>query len=113
MLGPLTRFNDVRSTAAAGVGAVPRVLSAEGGSLSSHKTDQRRIAYRGKEFHFVSYEGHLANPTRGIEAMPPTWFLMRAGKRWEVMPVQAPQEEADLDQQLEQWLEENVFCRAS
>lgn len=79
--------------------------------MGSHKTDQRRITYRGKAFHFVSYEGHLANPTRGLEAMPPTWFLMRAGKRWEVMPVQPAQEEAELDLQLQHWLEANVFCR--
>jgi len=112
-LGPPTRFHGVRKRSRPERARSVASIQQEGSTLSSHKTDQRRIAYRGKEFHFVSYEGHLANPTRGVEAMPPTWFLMRAGKRWEVMPVQVQQEEVELDHQLQQWLDENVFCRAS
>jgi hypothetical protein len=77
--------------------------------MSSYQTAQRRFRYRGREFHFVSYEGHRADPTRAVAATPPTWFLMSAGKRWLVGPQEPGQAAADLDQQLAHWLNENIF----
>ena len=76
--------------------------------MSAYKTDQRRVLHNGREFHFVSYEGVVANPRRGVVAAPPTWFLMRAGKRWFVMPQIADQAKADLDRQLHQWLDLHI-----
>jgi hypothetical protein len=81
--------------------------------MSSYKTAQRRFRYRGREFHFVSYEGHRADPARAIAATPPTWFLMSAGKRWAVGPQEPGQTAADLDQQLSRWLNENIFVPVS
>ena len=43
--------------------------------MSSFKLEQRRLTLRGTEFHFVSYEGQLANPARHQAATSPTWFL--------------------------------------
>ncbi len=78
--------------------------------MSRHTVLQHRLVHRGREFHFVSYEGHPANPTRGEEAMPPTWFLMSSGKRWNVMPALDDQPENERDRKLAQWLDKNVFC---
>lgn len=76
--------------------------------MSAYKTDQRRLLHRGREFHFVSYEGQHANPARGIEETPANWCLMIAGKRWEVMPQVAEQEPGELEEQLHAWLDENL-----
>ena len=80
--------------------------------MSGYKTDQRRLLHRGREFHFVSYEGLAANARRGEPATPPTWFLMIAGKRWLVMPQVPDQSVEDLDQQLHGWLEAHAFPAA-
>ena len=53
--------------------------------MSTYKILQRHLSHRGRSFHFVSYEGHPANPAKQINAAPPTWFLIASGKRWEVM----------------------------
>ncbi|NOT09451.1 MAG: hypothetical protein HOP28_14770 [Gemmatimonadales bacterium] len=77
--------------------------------MSNYKTDQCRILHRGMEFHFVSYEGHIANPTRGETAAPAMWFLMRAGRRHAVMPHVVGQEDPVRDRQLADWLDANAF----
>lgn len=77
--------------------------------MSSYKTDQCRLLHRGAEFHFVSYEGHGENVARGETAAPAMWYLMRAGRRHEVMPQVAGQEESDRDRQLKAWLDAHVF----
>lgn len=77
--------------------------------MSGYKTDQRRVVHRGREFHFVSYEGHNADAAKDRMAVPPTWFLMSAGKRWEVGPQVVGQETDDLQVQLVQWLDEHIF----
>lgn len=77
--------------------------------MSSYKVEQRRLTHRGREFHFVSYEGQVANPARHQPAMVPTWFLMSAGKRWAVMPHDPGHEALELDRLLSQWLEVHVF----
>lgn len=80
--------------------------------MSNYKTDQCRILYRGKEFHFVSYEGQVANATKGEVATPAMWYLMRAGHRHAVMPQVAGQEDPDRDRQLTEWLDLNAFLPA-
>jgi hypothetical protein len=77
--------------------------------VSTYKTDQCRLVHRGKEFHFVSYEGHGANPAKNEIAVPAMWCLMMAGRRHEVMPQLAGQEESDRDHLLTAWLESNAF----
>ncbi|MFZ5625545.1 MAG: hypothetical protein ACOY71_14155 [Gemmatimonadota bacterium] len=72
--------------------------------MGGYKVEQRRLNFRGREFHFVSYEGQVANPARGQPATPPTWFLMQSGKRWEVVPCLLGEEANELDQRLLGWL---------
>lgn len=81
--------------------------------MSAYKTQQRRITHRGREFHFVSCEGTKANPARGIEETGPTWSLMAAGKRWDVMPEMPDESEAETDRRLMEWLKAHIPARAA
>ena len=76
---------------------------------NSHKVEQRRLSHRGREFHFVSYEAQLANERRGVEAVPPMWYLMNEGKRRPVLPHVPGQELVELDDSLRRWVDEQVF----
>jgi hypothetical protein len=71
--------------------------------------EQRRLQYRGREFHFVSYQGAPANVKRSQLATPPAWWLMSGGKRWEVMPFHPGRDQAELDHAFTVWLEAHVF----
>lgn len=77
--------------------------------MSSYRSEQRRLTHRGREFHFVSYEGRPANERRGESALPPMWYLMSEGKRSPVMSQVPGQEPAALDRALIGWLDEHVF----
>lgn len=81
--------------------------------MSGYKTDQRRLLHRGREFHFVSYEGHTADPRRSRPATAPSWCLMRAGKRWRVMEQIADLSDVELDRRLHEWLDANVFSSST
>ena len=77
--------------------------------MSSYKIEQHRVNYRGRDFHFVSYEAQPANERRGEPAVPPMWYLMQAGKRWPVMPQEAGQPLEAVERALREWLEANAF----
>ena len=77
--------------------------------MSSHKVEQRRLSHRGREFHFVSYDAQLANERRGVEAVPPMWYLMIEGKRRPVLLHEPGQDLIALDEALLRWLDEHVF----
>ncbi len=77
--------------------------------MSRPLVEQRRLGHRGREFHFVSYDGVPANPKRAQPAKAPTWWLMSAGTRWEVMPCRPDWDEAELDRALTAWLDAHVF----
>ena len=77
--------------------------------MALYKNQQRYIQYRGREFHFVSYEGLPADPRKERAQVPPTWFLLNAGKRWAAFPQMAEEPEEDIDRRLVAWLEQNVF----
>jgi hypothetical protein len=77
--------------------------------VTRHAVEQRRLMYRGREFHFVSYDGLPANAKRAQLATAPAWWLMSAGKRWEVMPFQPGQAQQELDCRFTEWLDANVF----
>lgn len=81
--------------------------------MSNYKTDQRFVVHRGRTFHFVSYEGQVANQARSQEAVPATWFLMGAGKRFAVMPQEPIDAQTDVDGLLVRWLDENIFGATS
>jgi hypothetical protein len=75
----------------------------------SFKPEQRRIALRGRSFHFVAYEAHAADARRHEEASPAMWCLMLEGRRYEVFPWDLDQTEAALDVALLGWLEDNTL----
>lgn len=77
--------------------------------MSGYKTTQHRVLHRGREFHFVSYEGQPANVRAGTDATPAAWYLMVAGKRMAVMPELGDQEAELLTQAFTRWLDHNVF----
>lgn len=81
--------------------------------MSSYKIQQRHVAYRGRAFHFVSYEAKPARASRQEVAEPPMWYLMSAGKRWPVMPQLEDQPELDLERALTGWLAANVFAETT
>jgi hypothetical protein len=88
---------------------VPLLATADG-SVSKERIEQRRLTHRGRQFHFVSYEGLPANPARLQPATGPAWYLMSAGKRWAVMPHEPALESADVDRLLIEWLDTHVFA---
>jgi len=77
--------------------------------MSRPTVEQRRLHYRGREFHFVSYEGLPANVKRAEAATIPAWWLMSAGTRWEVMPFQPGVDVEELDRAFTDWLDAHVF----
>jgi hypothetical protein len=72
--------------------------------MSHYKVEQRRVTYRGRDFHFVSYDGHPANTRRDEAAVLPMWYLMGPGKRWPVMPQVVGQADDELERALLDWL---------
>jgi hypothetical protein len=77
--------------------------------MSRPVVEQRRLQYRGREFHFVSYDGRPANVKQALAATGPAWWLMSAGTRWEVLPFHTDQDEAELDSAFRAWLDTNAF----
>jgi hypothetical protein len=80
--------------------------------VSSYKVEQRRLSFRGRDFHFVSYEGRPANDRRGEAASPPMWYLMGPAKRWPVMLHVAGQSEEEVQRGLVNWLQDQEFAWA-
>ncbi len=78
--------------------------------MSQFKSEQRRLRHNGREFHFVAYEGRIANDRRGETELPAMWFLMNEGKRTAVLPHSLGQPAEALDAQLVGWLDDNVFA---
>ena len=78
--------------------------------VTRHAVEQRRLVYRGREFHFVSYDGLPANAKRAQLATAPAWWLMSTGTRWQVMPFRPGEAQQELDRQFTDWLDTHVFC---
>lgn len=76
--------------------------------MPSYKVEQRRLQHRGRQFHFVSYEGHAENVHRGQPAVPNMWFLMNDGKRYPAIPQIHGQDTHELDQALLAWADQNL-----
>lgn len=79
--------------------------------MSAYKTVQHYITHSGRRFHFVSYEAIDEDLRKGQEAMPATWYLMAAGKRWPAMDQQPDLDEATEVAQLTEWLEKTMFAK--
>jgi hypothetical protein len=80
--------------------------------MSGYRTQQHRLVRRGRSFHFVSYEGQPADVKHQQPEMPPSWYLMLAGKRWMVSPQVSEAPAAELDRQFGDWLDAHVFSGA-
>jgi len=78
--------------------------------MAKYQNQQRRLAHRGRRFHFISYEAQDADLKKKILAMPATWYLESSGNRWPAIPQVPEQPEAELDVQLAAWLEAYVFA---
>ncbi len=72
--------------------------------MSAYKNEQHRVVSGGRQFHFVSYDGKALNARTGEPATGPMWYLMRAGKRWPVMPQVPGAPESDVARGLHAWL---------
>ena len=81
--------------------------------VSTYKIEQRRVHYRGRDFHFVSYDGRPANERRGEPAEPPMWYLMGPGRRWPVMPQVAGQTDEETERGLIAWLKQQGLIKPS
>jgi hypothetical protein len=77
--------------------------------MSKDRIEQVRLTHRGRQFHFVSYEGQPGNPARQVPATIPAWYLMSSGKRWEAVPHRAGQDQIELEGLLTEWLEAHIF----
>ena len=77
--------------------------------MSLYKPQQRHITIRNRDLHFVSYEAHPADARHHADAEPEMWYLMRAGRRWAVMPRNPDQPAEETDALLRAWAEENAF----
>jgi hypothetical protein len=101
------------ASACAGEATAFRALRprSESASVSSYKIEQRRVSYRGRDFHFVSYDGQPANTRRGQAAVPPMWYLMGPGKRWPVMEQTVGQTDEEVERGLLSWLKEQGMSR--
>lgn len=80
--------------------------------MTKYKNEQRRLAHRGRSFHFISYDAQDADPKRKQLAMPATWYLESSGNRWPSIPHTPEQPDVELDAQLAAWLEAVVFAPA-
>jgi len=78
--------------------------------MSRHALQQRRLNYRGREFHFVAYDAQPANAFRRVAAIPASWFFMNEGKRYLVMEEVPGQPAQALEAELIAWLDANVFA---
>jgi len=77
--------------------------------MNTYQTQQLHLLHRGRSFHFVSYEGHPADPKLEQSDMPPAWFLMYGGKRRMVFPQVGDTAPAVLARQFGEWLDAQVF----
>ncbi len=78
----------------------------------SYKVQQHRIRHGGQSFHFVSYDAQPGNEKRGEPAVGPMWYLMRAGKRWPVIPQVLGHSEAEAAAALGTWLQTEMRQKA-
>lgn len=80
--------------------------------MATFRHEQHRINYRGRDFHFVSYEATEANVAKKVLELPDTWFLVSSGNRWPAIPHVPGQPTTELDSLLVAWLESVVFAKA-
>ena len=75
--------------------------------MMHYVNEQRRVLHKGRQFHFVSYEGALDKATK--TQAPSMWYLMASGKRWAVCEQVRGQAADELDANLAHWLDHHIF----
>ena len=76
--------------------------------MSAFKPQQRHLSIRGRDFHFVSYEGGPVRRREGEPIIPAMWYLMVEGRRCAALPWDPAQSLADVDRALERWVADNT-----
>lgn len=76
--------------------------------MSQYVVEQRRVEHRGRNFHFVSYEGIVDKATKSQG--PAMWYLMSSGKRWQVIEQTRGQDVEELDKIFMKWLDRHIFA---
>jgi hypothetical protein len=74
--------------------------------MTAYKNAQQHVVMKGRDFHFVSYDGTPANEKRGIAETGPMWYLMGPNKRWPVMPHLIDQPDEEVLTGLKTWIGE-------
>lgn len=77
--------------------------------MSAFKPQQRHLTIRGRDYHFVSYEGHPADARKQLTSAPSMWFLMVEGRRFPVFPCEPSQPLLEVDAALSVWVEDNAL----
>ena len=72
--------------------------------MTAYKNAQQHVVMKGRDFHFVSYDGTPANEKRGIVETGPMWYLMGPNKRWPVMPHVIDQPDEEVVTELKSWI---------
>jgi hypothetical protein len=76
--------------------------------VGGFKPQQHHLSIRGRDFHFVSYEGRPADLRRNLLAEPSMWYLMCAGRRWPALLCDRAQTLESVDAALRAWAEGNA-----
>lgn len=76
--------------------------------MSAFKPLQRHLTIRGRDFHFVSYQGSSGNPQRAQLPFPAMWYLMLEGRRCPVFPCDEALTLPQVDETLLEWAEDNA-----
>ena len=72
--------------------------------MTAYKNAQQHVVMKGRDFHFVSYDGTPANEKRGIAETGPMWYLMGPNKRWPAMPHVQDQPDDEVLTELKSWI---------
>lgn len=77
--------------------------------MSAFKAQQRHLTIRGRDFHFVSYEGSRGNVQRARLPYPAMWYLMVEGRRCPAFPCDPSLSLPELDAALGAWAQDNAL----
>jgi hypothetical protein len=77
--------------------------------VAGFKPQQHHLSIRGRDFHFVSYEGRPADLRRNLLAQPAMWYLMCEGRRWPAVLCEHAQSLEAIDTALRVWTKANAI----
>jgi hypothetical protein len=77
--------------------------------VAGFKPQQHHLSIRGRDFHFVSYEGQPADARKNLLAQPSMWYLMCEGRRLPAIVCEEGQSLTAVDDALREWAEANAI----